>query len=70
MEREFLRRGDAPAALSFGHPLMRTTVYETLPKRRRAELHERYASIAAATRGSARPTSWSGTTWSGRSAAE
>ena len=46
VEREFLRRGNAAASLSFGHPLMRTTVYEMLPKRRRAELHERYATLA------------------------
>ena len=45
VEREFLRRADAAATLSFGHPLMRTTVYEMLPKRRRAELHERYATL-------------------------
>ncbi len=45
VEREFLRRADAAATLSFGHPLMRTTAYEMLPKRRRAELHERYAKL-------------------------
>ena len=37
--------------LSFGHPLMRTTVYEMLPKRRRAELHERYATLAGTAHG-------------------
>ncbi len=51
VEREFLRWGDAAASLSFGHPLMRTTVYEMLPKRRRAELHERYATLAGAASG-------------------
>jgi DNA-binding SARP family transcriptional activator/tetratricopeptide (TPR) repeat protein len=51
VEREFLRRsGDG---FVFAHPLIRTTMYETLPKQRRADLHEQFASLADATGGGA-----------------
>ena len=45
VQRGFLRAAGPPGVHSFEHPLIRTTVYETLPKRRRAELHERYADV-------------------------
>lgn len=52
VENEFLRRtGAVPAGggCSFVHPLIRTTVYDTIPKRRRADLHASYADLVDAT---------------------
>jgi class 3 adenylate cyclase/tetratricopeptide (TPR) repeat protein len=51
LQREFIRRERASndrQAFAFSHALVRDAVYEAMPRRLRAELHERYGDILEA----------------------
>ena len=50
VRREILRRASSADGYRFGHALLRDAVIDAIPRRRRAELHERRAALLEAAR--------------------